>query len=70
MAIKLTETEVQLLKVLAAAGEHGRAVTATRAVFAHLIRAGCIVERRATHPDAKAYTITRFGRKALAEAMN
>jgi len=69
MAIKLTENEVQLLKVLAAAGEHGRAVIATSAEISHLIRAGCIV-RRATNPDAKTYAITRLGRKALAEAMN
>jgi len=47
-----------MLKELAATGKHGLAWTAPGAV------------RRAINPDAKTYAITRFGRKALAEAMS
>jgi hypothetical protein len=62
---RLTKSEVQLLKELQAAGEHGRRIAgASSAEIAHLIGAQYI--RRL--PDVKLYTITHSGRQALAEA--
>ena len=63
--VRLTKSEVQLLKELQAAGEHGRRVArASSAEIAHLIGAQYIKRL----PDMKLYTITALGRQALAEA--
>ena len=63
--VRLTKSEVQLLKELQAAGEHGRRVAgASSAEIAHLIGAQYINQL----PDMKLYTITACGRQALAEA--
>jgi hypothetical protein len=63
--VRLTKSEVQLLKELQAAGEHARRVAgASSAEIAHLIGAQYI--KRV--PDVKLYTITQSGRQALAEA--
>jgi len=60
MAVRLTKSEVQLLKELKAAGEHGRRIAGTSsAEIAHLIGAQYI---------KKLYPITERGRQALAEA--
>jgi hypothetical protein len=63
--IRLTKSEVRLLKELQAAGEHGRRIAgASSAEIAHLIVAEYIKQL----PEMKLYTITARGRQALAEA--
>ena len=65
MAVRLTKCEVQLLKELKAAGEHGRRIAGTSsAEIAHLIGAHYI-ERLA---GMKLYAITERGLQALAVA--
>jgi len=65
MAVRLTRTEIQLLKELKAAGEHGRRIAGvSSAEISHLIGAQCIKRL----PGMKLYTITERGRQALAEA--
>ena len=66
MAVRLTKREVQLLKELKVAGEHGRRIAGTSsAEIAHLISAQ-YVERL---PGMKLYAITERGRRALALAV-
>jgi hypothetical protein len=71
MATKLTRTEIQLLKELTAAGEHGRTIGAPASSIevALLIRAQYIVKRAPNSVDTKQYVITQLGRQALAEVM-
>ena len=65
MAVRITQSEVQLLKELKAAGEHGRRIAGTSsAEIAHLIGAQYIKR----HPGMKLYAITERGRRALADA--
>ena len=65
MAVRLTTSEVDLLKELKAAGEHGRRIAETSsAEIAHLI--GAEYMRRL--PSMKLYAITERGRQALALA--
>ena len=65
MAVRLTKSEVHLLKELKAAGEHGRRVAGTSsAEIAHLISAQYIKPL----PGMKLYAITERGRQVLAEA--
>ena len=65
MPARLTKSEVQLLKELKAAGEHGRRIAGTSsAEIAHLISAQYIKPL----PGMKLYAITERGRQALAEA--
>jgi len=67
MAIRLTKTEIQLLKELAAAGEHGRIIGLTPisgAEVARLIDLQCIKRLHGT----KLYAITERGRRALDDA--
>jgi hypothetical protein len=63
MAARLTKREIQLLKELTAAGEHGRIITAptSSAEIAHLMSARYI--RRIS--GTKLYVITERGREAL-----
>ena len=62
--VKLTKTEIQLLKELTAAGEHGRTIAGvSSAEIAHLMRAQCIKQL----PGMKLYRITARGRRLLAE---
>jgi hypothetical protein len=67
MATRLTRNQIQLLKELAAAGEHGRATAALASSIevAHLIGAEYIGRL----PRTKLYAITQRGRQALAEVM-
>jgi hypothetical protein len=62
--VRLTKSEVQLLKELQAAGEHGRRIAGASAEIAHLIGEQYIKRL----PNVKLYTITQSGRQALAEA--
>ena len=66
MAVRLTRNEIQLLKELTAAGQHGRTIAALASSIevAHLIGAQYI-ER---HPRTKLYVITERGQQALVEA--
>jgi hypothetical protein len=65
MAVRLTKSEIQLLKELKAAGDHGRRIAGpSSAEIAPLIGAQYI-ERL---PGMKLYAITERGRRALAEA--
>ena len=66
MAIKLTRSEVDLLKGLKAAGDHGRRIAAgtSKAEITHLISAQYIKRL----PGMKLYAITARGQRALAEA--
>jgi hypothetical protein len=65
MVVRLTRSEVQLLKELTAAGEHGRRIAgASSAEIAHLIGAEYIKRL----PGMKLYMITARGRQALAKA--
>jgi len=65
MAARLTKSEIQLLKELRAAGEHGRRIAGTlSAEIAHLIGAQYIKRL----PGMKLYAIADHGRRALAEA--
>lgn len=65
MAGRLTRNEIQLLKVLTAAGEHGRVITtptsSARSEIAHLMSAQYIKRLSGT----KLYVITERGREAL-----
>ena len=64
MAVRLTRNEIQLLRELKAAGEHGRiiaAVPTSSAEVAHLIGAQYIKRL----PVTKLYVITERGREAL-----
>jgi hypothetical protein len=67
MASQLTETEIQLLKELAAAGEHGRVMrpltSSARSAIAHLMSVQYIKRRSHT----RVYVITERGREALIE---
>ena len=67
MADELTRNEIQLLKELAAAGEHGRVMkpltSSARSTIAHLMSAQFI--RRRSH--TRLYMITERGREALIE---
>jgi len=66
MAARLAKSEIQVLKELKAAGEHGRRIAgSSSAEIAHLIGAQYI-ERL---PGMKLYAITDRGRRALAEAL-
>jgi hypothetical protein len=65
MAVRLTRTEIQLLKELKAAGEHGRRIAGiSSAEIAHLVGAQYIKRL----PGMKLYAITERGRRVLAEA--
>jgi len=66
MAIKISKIEIQLLKELTAAGEHGRTIAApiSSIEVAHLI--GIQYIRRL--PRTKLFVITERGRRVLAEA--
>jgi hypothetical protein len=65
MAVRITQSEVQLLKELKAAGEHGRRIAGTSsAEIAHLIGAQYIKRL----PGMKLYAITERGRRALVDA--
>jgi len=67
MANRLTKTEIQLLKELAAAGVHGRIIGLTpisSAEVARLVDLQCIKRLRGT----KLYVITDRGRQVLVEA--
>jgi hypothetical protein len=66
MAIRLNRNKIQLLKELAAAGEHGRTIAALASSIeiAHLI--GALYIRRL--PRTKLYMITEHGRRALVDA--
>jgi hypothetical protein len=67
MAVRLTKSEVQLLKGLEAAGRHGRRIVGTSsAEIAHLIGAQYI--KRLKLPGMELYAITERGRQALANA--
>ena len=74
MAVRLTKNEVQLLKELKAAGEHGRHIAgASSAEIAHLIGAQYIKRLVGAQyikglAAMKLYTITPRGQRALAEA--
>jgi DNA-binding MarR family transcriptional regulator len=65
MAARLTRNEIQLLKELSAAGEHGRIIStqtsSARSEIAHLMGAQYIKRLRRT----KLYVITERGREAL-----
>ena len=65
MAIRLNRNQIQLLKELTAAGEHGRTIStlASSIEVAHLI--GALYIRRLPH--TKLYSVTERGRQALAE---
>jgi hypothetical protein len=67
MADGLTRNEIQLLKELAAAGEHGRVLrpltSSARSAIVHLVSAQYIKRRWHT----KLYVITERGREALIE---
>jgi DNA-binding MarR family transcriptional regulator len=64
MATRLTKSEIQLLKELKAAGEHGRRIAGTSsAEIAHLIGARYIKRL----PGMKLYSITERGRQVLAQ---
>jgi hypothetical protein len=63
--VRLTKSEVQLLKELQAAGERSRRVAgASSAEIAHLISAQYIKP----FPGMKLFAITERGRQVLAEA--
>jgi len=66
MGIRLNRNQIQLLKELAAAGEHGRTIAAMASSIeiAHLI--GALYIRRL--PRTKLYAITEQGRRALVDA--
>jgi hypothetical protein len=64
MAPRLTRNEIELLKELKAAGEHGRIIglaSISSAEVAHLVREQYIKRL----PGTKLYAITDRGRKAL-----
>jgi len=67
MTVRLTRNEIQLLKELAAAGEHGRVMrpltSSARSGIAHLMSAQYIKRRWHT----RLYMITERGREALIE---
>jgi hypothetical protein len=68
MVVSLTKSEVQLLKEMKAAGQHGRRIVGTpSAEIAHLIGAQYI--KRLKLPGMKLYAITERGRQALADAI-
>jgi hypothetical protein len=66
MAVRLTRNEIQLLKELTAAGQHGRIIAALASSMevAHLVGA-LYIERL---PHSKLYVITERGRQVLVEA--
>ena len=66
MTARLTKREIQLLKELTAAGEHGRIITAltSSAEIAKLMSVQYIKRLSGT----KLYLITERGRQALVEA--
>jgi hypothetical protein len=66
MAARLTRNEIQLLKVLTAAGDHGRSITtlASSAEIAKLMSVQYIKRLSGT----KLHVITERGRQALVEA--
>jgi hypothetical protein len=65
MAVRMTKSEVQLLKELKAAGEHGRRIAGTSSIeIAHLMGA----EYMKRLSGMKLYAITERGRRALADA--
>ena len=66
MAIRLNRNQIQLLKELASAGQHGRIIAALTSSIeiAHLI--GALYIRRL--PRTKLYMITEHGRRALVDA--
>jgi hypothetical protein len=65
LTVRLTKSELQLLKELKAAGEHGRPIAGiSSAEIAHLARAHYIKRL----PGMKLYVITERGRQALALA--
>jgi hypothetical protein len=66
MAVRLTRNEIQVLKELAAAGEHGRTIASlvSSIEVAHLIGAQYIE----LLPHTKLYVITEHGRRILADA--
>ena len=67
MVIKLTGTEIGLLKALQAAGDRGRTTSELnpRAGLKHLLRAQYV--RKVAGFDKSLYVITEHGRRALAE---
>ena len=66
MAVRLTRSEIQLLKELKVAGEHGRRIAGTSsAEIAHLI--GAQYMKRL--PGVKLYSITDRGLRVLADTI-
>jgi hypothetical protein len=64
MAVKLTRSEIRVLKELKAAGEHGRPIAeASSAEIAHFVRAKYVKRL----PGMKLYAITRRGQQLIAE---
>jgi hypothetical protein len=62
MAIRLTKTEIQLLKELKAAGKHGRYIAGIASTTIAHLRGAQYVKRL---PGIKHYAITKRGRQAL-----
>jgi hypothetical protein len=70
MPIVLTDEEIEHLKALAAAGEHGRGVTTPtpRSEVSRLVEAGYVIEQT-TSVETVLYIITDEGREALGIAV-
>jgi hypothetical protein len=66
MAIRLSESEIRLLKELKAAGERGRLASGTAPLtgLARLVKASYVAERTVS-ADAMLYSITAMGLHAL-----
>jgi hypothetical protein len=66
MAIRLSVSEIGLLKELKGAGERGRLISgpASRAGLVRLVKASYVMEQ-AVSLDAVLYSITSIGRHAL-----
>ena len=68
MSHRLSATELELMKELAAAGRRGRTVPATsRSALARLVEMHYVTERPIS-PDTVLYVITDRGRRALADS--
>jgi hypothetical protein len=68
MSHRLSATELELMKELAAAGRRGRTVpTTSRSGLARMLAMRYVTERSIS-PDAVLYVITDRGRRVLADA--
>jgi hypothetical protein len=67
--ISLTNEEMQLLKLLKAAGNHGRTISAlnSRSGIGRLVKIGCVTGH-AVALDLVLYLITKRGDRALSKA--